>query len=133
MLQGPFTDPKSFEEAYKRFRFALKKTAYMDLVNEISKDNASLKKLTEQSSALEPVRSTRRRIPKFDKVRLHASSIFSTLQVGLHGSCSAPHRASLCIGPIDDAKDIADETFRVVLYHDIKGSPPPTLSQYDSL
>ncbi|KAK4550246.1 hypothetical protein LTR36_003213 [Oleoguttula mirabilis] len=34
--KGPFTDPKSFKEAYKRFRFGLKRSAYMDLVNDIN-------------------------------------------------------------------------------------------------
>jgi len=119
--KGPFTDPKSFKEAYKRFRFGLKRSAYMDLVNEISRDNAALTKLTEQSSALEPVRAVRgRRMPDFDNIRSKAASLFGTLQRGFHDSCSAPHKASLYLKDSDDYH--IQGSFRVVLHHQTGGS-----------
>lgn len=125
--QGPFNDPKSFREAYKRFRFSLKKSEYMDLVDEISRDNGALSRLTEQSSALETARTSRKRRPNFDKIRVHASSMFNTLQQGLRGSCKASHKASLYMKPMENESDLSNGsmssetdvvTFRVVLYHD---------------
>lgn len=117
--KGPFTDPRSFREAYKRFRFGLRKTAYMDLVNEISIDNLALTKLTEQSSALESVRASRgKRMPDFDTIREKAATLFSTLQGSLLGSCSTSHRASFYLQ--DSHNDHAQGSFRVVLHHETR-------------
>ena len=105
----------------------------MDLVDEISRDNSALTKLTEQSSALEPARIARKRRPNFGKIRGHASSMFATLQKGLRGSCKASHRASLSMkspqnesGGIDNSTSLEHEyvTFRLILYHDVTAKPP---------
>ncbi|KAM0693726.1 hypothetical protein Q7P36_006983 [Cladosporium allicinum] len=45
---GPLNKPKSFREAYERFRFALKKSTCMDLVEEVSKVNTALSRLVQQ-------------------------------------------------------------------------------------
>lgn len=99
----------------------------MDLMNEISKDNTALSKLTEQSTALEPSRTSRKRLPNFQTIRTCASSMYSTLQKGLGGSCVGSHRASLYMKPVESDKDRSataktsgnDEiSFRVVLHHE---------------
>lgn len=103
----------------------------MDLVEEITKDNTALSKLTEQTSVLEPSRMSRRRLPNFEKIRTAASSMFSTLQKGLGSSCSGTHKASLYMKPVDDkerkrgsALDALDEvSFRVVLHHELGLQP----------
>ena len=98
----------------------------MDLVLEISKDNTSLAKLTEQCAALDLARASRSRLPNFDRVQAYASSIFSTLEKGLRGNCKASHRASLYMinmgnetGSTRIPSSINDDnaTFRVVLRH----------------
>ena len=101
----------------------------MDLIEEITRDNTALAKLTEQSSALATSRTSRKRLPNFQKIRTCASSMYLTLQKGLGGSCSGSHKASLYMKPIENENDRArsligsehDEiSFRVVLHHDIQ-------------
>lgn len=105
----------------------------MDLIEEIEQDTRALQKLTEQSVSLEPTRITRKKIPKFTKIRSHAVSMFSTLQTGLTGPCQASHRASLYMSPLHGSQGLgaADEehAFRVVLHHEFKG-PPQVPSQW---
>lgn len=129
--QGPFNDPNSFREAFKRFRFGLRRSDYIDLIDEISKENTRLQSLTQQSVALEPARTTRKRIPDFTKIRNHASSMFSMLQTGLGGSCQASHRASLYMRPLQAVPGAImhdeEHAFRVVLHHEFKPSCLPQL------
>ena len=93
----------------------------MDLVEEIIKDNAALTKLTEQSRALETVRSSRRqKIPDFELIRSYAASAFNTIQRGLCGTCKAPHQASICLNETAGSKGATEDmTLRVVLHHAI--------------
>jgi hypothetical protein len=101
----------------------------MDLIDEITKDNTALSKLTEQSTALAPTRTSRKRLPNFQKIRTCASSMYSTLQKGLGGTCDGSHKASLYMKPVENEKNSAtniyakagDEVaFRVVLHHELK-------------
>ena len=98
----------------------------MDLIDEITKDNTALSKLTDQSTALAPTRTSRRRLPDFQKIRICASSMYLTLQKGLGGSCSSSHKASLYMKPIENDSDRPtareqheDVAFRIVLHHDV--------------
>ena len=125
--QGPFDDPRFFREAYRRFRFGLKRSAYMDLVEGISRDNAALDKLTNQCSALEPARRSRTRIPNFERIRGNACSVFDTLQKGVPGTCKESHVVSLYMNAVENESELesnelldgSDElTFRIVLYHE---------------
>lgn len=122
--KGPFNDAKSFRQAYKRFHFALQKSAYLDLIHNIRDDNTHIQRLTEQSQTLLTTRG-KRRTPDYDRIRTGASSVFEILQHGLHVSCGAPHKASLYLRPVgqqesrfDIAKREADDSFRIVLHHD---------------
>lgn len=96
----------------------------MDLINEITRDNNSVHKLTEINLALEPARTTRKKIPNFNKVRDYATSMFRTLQTGLRGSCQASHTASLYMKPLElglDRLNGAEENaFRIVLHHNLQ-------------
>jgi hypothetical protein len=122
--QGPFNNPKSFHEAYKRFRFALKRSAYMDLVDEISKDNTALSRLAQQSSTLELTRSRRKR-PSTNSIRATASSMFASLQKAIHSSCKSAHTASLYVKAMGKNAQVNErpeeyaggEAFRIVLHH----------------
>lgn len=97
----------------------------MDLIDEITKDNTALSKLTDQSTALAPTRTSRKRLPNFQKIRTCASSMYLTLQKGLGGSCPGSHKASLYMKPIENDKDRPtisahdDVAFRIVLHHDV--------------
>lgn len=122
--KGPFDDAKSFRQAYRRFHFALQKSAYMDLIHNIRDDNAHIERLTKQSQALLKF-SRQRRTPDYDHVRAGAKSVFETLQRGLQVSCGASHKASIYLRPVgaresgfDIAVREADNTFRIVLRHD---------------
>ena len=107
----------------------------MDLIEEITKDNTALSKLTQQSSALAPTRSSRRRLPNFQKIRACASSMYSTLQKGLAGSCTGSHKASLYMRPVQNGKyhekmmaesDFDEVSFRIVLHHELALQPQAT-------
>ena len=107
----------------------------MDLIEEITKDNTALSKLTDQSTALAPTRTSRKRLPDFQKIRNCASSMYSTLQKGLGGTCVGSHKASLYMKPIENEKNSAtnvyakgsDEVaFRVVLHHELKAQSQAT-------
>ncbi|KAK3714700.1 hypothetical protein LTR37_007680 [Vermiconidia calcicola] len=133
--KGPFHDPKSFREAFKRFRFGLKRSAYMDLVEGIRRDNGALTRLTEQSRALEPARTSRKRRPNFDKIRTNAADLFRMLQKGLSATCKETHQVSLYMGPVKDdsvqrSNPMTPEnqhlSFRIVLHHERAFSPERT-------
>lgn len=123
-VQLPFNDKHSFRQACKRFKFALKKEKYMDLITNISHDNTRLHRLTEQTKALQS-RRTAKRVPDFEKIRAGAATMFNSLKTGLQVSCGAPHKASLCLNSTKtSASNISktsedDQTFRVVLHHDV--------------
>lgn len=127
--KGPFEDAKSFRQAYRRFHFALKKSAYMDLIDSIRDDNTHIHRLTKQSQALLKF-SRQRRTPDYDHIRAGAKSVFETLQQGLQVSCGASHKASIYLRPVgaqesgfDIAVREADDTFRIVLHHDGAARP----------
>ena len=133
--QGPFHDGQSFREAYKRFRFGIKKSSYLDLVHQIERDNSSLAKLAEQSAALEAGRLTRKKIPNFQRIRVYAISIFGALHAGLHRTCQASHKASLVLSSIQENENQGNLGFRksgegdglvvrVVLHHGLPASNP---------
>jgi hypothetical protein len=96
----------------------------MDLVDEISKDNTALSRLVQQSSTLEPTRSSRKRLSTHN-VRANASSMFTGLQKAIHSSCKSAHTASLYVKAMDKKTRVQEpteeytggETFRVVLHH----------------
>ncbi|KAK4629102.1 hypothetical protein CLAFUW4_07777 [Fulvia fulva] len=124
--KGPFNDAKSFKQAYRRFHFALQKSAYIEFINSIKDDNTHLKRLTQQSQAINQVRQSRR-MPDYDQSRLHASGVYDILQHGLQVSCATPHKASIylqpaVVGKFQLAQRDAIDTFRIVLHHDAPSS-----------
>ncbi|KAK3720810.1 hypothetical protein LTR37_003473 [Vermiconidia calcicola] len=130
--RGPFHDPKSFREAFKRFRFGLERSAYMDLIEEIKRDNSALATLTKQSRALEPARTSRKHRPNFDKTRTNAADVFRMLQKGLSATCKENHQVSLYMRPIEDdsmersylmTPESELQSFRIVLHHEPAFSP----------
>ncbi|KAK5124309.1 hypothetical protein LTR85_002012 [Meristemomyces frigidus] len=123
----PFkNDPRSFQDAYRRLRFSLDKTAYRDLLQDIHRANTDLIRLTQQNIALEQTRTraVRRCMPDFESVRSHACSLFRTLQLSLPTTCRASHRVSLCMEGAEaslgtKAAVTSGLKFRVVLHHDM--------------
>lgn len=117
----PFTDSRSFKDAYHRFKFSVKKSGYMDHLEAIQQNNTRLNELTKQSMP-EPMRTSNGRGINFEKFRLYALSVFNTLQRTLHSSCTSAHTASLCIKaptierPQKSARD--DRALRLVLHHE---------------
>lgn len=120
VLQAPFSDPRSFKSAYKRFKFGIKKSAYMDLIQELKRDNSSLRQLADHDRARLLGRPFRRR-PNFEMIRSNATSLFSSLQRSLHSACQAPHEVDLCVAALGSDRDA---TFRLVFHH--KASLAPT-------
>ncbi|KAF2769568.1 hypothetical protein EJ03DRAFT_351075 [Teratosphaeria nubilosa] len=124
--KGPFTDARSFREAFTRFKFGLRRSEYDDLMSVIERDNNALRKLTEQPVALEQLRITRgKRLPDFEGIRSRARSIFSALARGLRGSCQFAHQAHLCLKDMaeEDRRSTGSGRFRIVLHHsDMRGS-----------
>ena len=98
-------------------------------MKDLSRDNAALTKLTEQSAALGNVRSSRRRkVPNFELVRSYAASAFGTIQHSLCGPCNLPHQASICIKEAGNEHAATNVTLRVVLHHSNKGQSQDVLS-----
>jgi hypothetical protein len=120
----PFSDTFTFKEVYKRFRFALSLSDYMDLIQDIKDDNTTLQRLAEQTLALHVSRDSRR-MPDFQKIRSGAASVFESLQDALHVSCALTHKASIHLGPIidpaqgDSSVDALSLSFRIVLHHEM--------------
>ncbi|KAK5703861.1 hypothetical protein LTR97_002874 [Elasticomyces elasticus] len=120
--KGPFNDPKSLRNLYKGAQFAFRKSTYDELLESIRRDNSALDRLTQRSFALEPVRTRRDQMPDAERIRKQAMSVFSTLEQSLPGSCTASHRASLCLQGFALSRDksrTADEmSFRLILHHE---------------
>lgn len=115
--KGPFSsDGKSFSQAFKKFRFALKESEYTRLIESIGNDVSHIRSLTSQSRVLQET-NRRRRAPDYESIRKTASSIFEILQHSL--SCGVPHKASIYLKPVSVSvapKDLGN-TFRLILHH----------------
>lgn len=122
----PFNDTLTFREVYKRFRFALQRSEYMDLIKDIRDDNTTLQRLAEQTRTLHADRRFRR-MPDFQEIRSGATSVFESLQNALHVSCTLTHKASICLGlsidpvhtPGGSLGSASSLCFRIVLHHEI--------------
>ncbi|SMQ50336.1 unnamed protein product [Zymoseptoria tritici ST99CH_1A5] len=123
------TTAASFRSAYKRLGFAIKKSGYLDLIQEIHDVNVMLERLTGQTRELEAGRKLRA-VPDFETVRLESLSIFSCLAKTLHVSCSMPHQVSILLsstagvldGPRNKAGGPGAHTYRIVVEHNISTS-----------
>jgi hypothetical protein len=96
-FETPFSDTFTFREVYKRFRFAMNRSGYMDLIQDIKNDNTTLQRLAEQTRTLH-VRRHLSHMPNFATIRSGATSVFESLQNALHVSCTLTHKASICLG-----------------------------------
>lgn len=110
------------EKLWKHFKFGLKTTEYSKLVDKIATDVSRLTKLTDGNLTLGPIRASRRaKVPEFDKIRQYASSVYSTLQTSLQGSCQASHRGSLYMQPLETKhmplSQAEEQALRVVFEH----------------
>ncbi|KAL8780645.1 MAG: hypothetical protein Q9213_006382 [Squamulea squamosa] len=91
-----WVDTKSHKQYWKRFVTCLNKKEHEALLARISSDNQSLRRLTDDSLLLEPIRLRRQHgKTSFEAIRNHAARLHSALQSRWSCDCSHPHYAHL--------------------------------------
>lgn len=86
----------------ERIKITLKKRVYKELLDEIDQANKDLRKFTQQSISLEPIkreRRSKRPIAELKLIRKHAASLYRVLMndKAWKCSCKTHHRVSLCL------------------------------------
>ncbi|KAI4088827.1 MAG: hypothetical protein LQ344_005804 [Seirophora lacunosa] len=90
------------EREMERIKITLKKRVYKELLDEIDQANKDLRKFTQQSISLEPIkreRRSKRPIAELKLIRKHAASLYRVLMndKAWKCSCKTHHRVSLCL------------------------------------
>ncbi|KAL9014677.1 MAG: hypothetical protein Q9173_000673 [Seirophora scorigena] len=88
------------EREMERIKITLKKRVYKELLDEIDRANKDLRKFTQQSISLEPIkreRQSKRPIAELKLIRKHAASLYRVLMNNKAWKCRCKthHRASL--------------------------------------
>ena len=83
VLQPQFSQPQAFKEHYKRLKFSLNKSDYVDLMNAIRHANTVLDRLIFQRLHIEnQQRADRVSIPNFKNINERAQGFFSIMSTG---------------------------------------------------